>query len=256
MRYVVPPSVPLALFLGAALTCDGLLTRAGAQALQRPSTASHVTPAADTVTLSYVCGNHFRVTHTSASLPDTTLGWTTPSGDRGTVSLYRKLPGRAYTEGVFHTVATDSVYITGFSGMLREANGALPDCTPARDTTWPTVNSGSAMRQHVDTSLFLVDRANPDTIFGHAAYAQPNRGFSRDTIAKYLAQFDIRVSAAITSGLLILRVDGVHADFATYTSLPDSLEASPPFAFVNVVWLRDNFRTTMDARAPRGRKPL
>lgn len=49
MKYVLPPSVPPMLILGAVLAaCNGLFTRAEAQTPQRPSTASHITPAADT----------------------------------------------------------------------------------------------------------------------------------------------------------------------------------------------------------------
>ena len=209
-----------------------------------------MSPPSDTIALTYLCGNRFRLTLIRVLRRDTAFRWATPSGDSGIVRLHRRLPGHAYTETIFATSVTDSVHIVGLPGSLRTGNGALPDCTPPRDTIWPTVNSVAGIRHHVDTSLFIVDTPGSDTVFGHTAYARPARGIPRDTIAAYLAQFNVRVSAMVTSGLLILRIDQAPADFSSYTSMLDAMEASSLFEFVSAAWLHEDLRTSPRSQPP------
>lgn len=236
--------------LCTVLACDRLPTPAEAQIQERPSRTSYVTPSSDTIALTYICGNHFRLTHTSASLPDTAFRWATTSGDSGAVQLYRRLPGHTYTEAVFTTSAADSAYISGLSGSLREGNGGLPNCTPPRDTVWPMAGSAAIYREHVDTSILMSSGMADDTVFARTVLARPLPGLSRDTLAKYLASIGVRVSARMSGGMLILHVDQLRADYSSHIMFVDSLATSSFFDFAAPVLLSEGLRVSTESRFP------
>jgi hypothetical protein len=206
----------------------------------QPQRVSFVTGASDTIALSYVCGNHFRVTHTGAVASDSLMvHWQTTVGDTGSVRLYRKLYGRTFTESLFETPTADSVRISGFGGSLIEANAGRGACTPSRDTTWITAASFAVAGSLIDTTGgLLVDPADNDTMWSRSLLLVGEQGFSRDTIAKVLATFGIRAVGATPFRGLTVRLDALRPTASRLLALVDSIDARPEIASVRVASYR------------------
>ncbi len=202
-----------------------------------PKRVSFVTGASDTVALSYVCGNHFRVTHTGAVASDSLMvHWQTNVGDTGSVRLYRKLYGRTFTEAIFETPTADSVRISGFGGSVIEANAGRGACTPSRDTTWIAARDlGVALATIDTTGGLLIDATYNDTLWSRPLTLTVRKAVSRDSLAKVLAPFGIRVVGALPGRLTRVRLDVVRPTALGLHALVDSLGARPEIAAVMVV---------------------
>lgn len=219
--------------LGVLGACSALVSGLRAQPAQ-PRAPTSVTSAGDTVRLQYVCGNAFRITHTRASLPDTQITTTWPgTGGATNVPLYKRLAGRTYTETVFNVpTGVDTVLINGFGASLRETHRHTAACAIPHDTTWATNNPRSLDYTHIDTTQRLGNSSPSDSVWGRAIDARAVAGVSRDSIARTLAKFGIRVSATTTYGHLYLRVDKKRNTYAAYIALVDSLALEPAFMVV------------------------
>jgi hypothetical protein len=231
-----------------------------------PKRVSFVTGASDTIALSYVCGNHFRVTHTGAVTSDSLMvHWRTTVGDTGSVRLYRKLYGRTFTESIFETPTADSVRISGFGGRLIEANAGSAVCTPSRDTTWITARDlGVALATIDTTGGLLIDATYKDTLWSRPLTLAVRKAVSRDSLARVLAPFGIRVVGALPGRLTRVRLDVVRPTASGLLALVDSLSARPEIAAVMVVSRRSG-RTQVkvdgkfpvdSGRLPRGSRTL
>lgn len=231
--------------------------RAQPGAPRRP--AASVTSSSDSATLEYVCGDTFRFTHTSALLPDAAITWrglpATTSG--GAIQLYRRLPGRATTEAFFTAAHVDTVEIAGFGRVLRAPHRKRPPCTVHPDTSWVTSNPRAMDYTHIDTTLRVGNGTTRDSAWGRTLEAIAADGVSRDSVARTLAAFDIRVSATTTFRLLYLRVDRPRRSYAAYTALIDSLNATGAFAVVSSSLIFSPFRfdASKQSASNRGRAP-
>ncbi len=215
-----------------------------------PKRISYVTGASDTIVLSYVCGNYFRVTHTGAVASDSLMiHWQTAVGDTGSVRLYRKLYGRTSTESIFQTPTADSVQISGFGGSLVAANGGRGACTPSRDTTWTTAASFEIAGLLIDTSGGLfVNPPYSDTVWSRTLKLVSVDGFARDSIAKVLSTFGVRVVGATPFGGLTVRLDVIRPSTAALLSLVDSLIARPEILAVRLVHYGGPYDIEVDGR--------
>lgn len=237
-----------------AVGCRESTAQIGRPTPVQPKRASFVTGASDTIALSYVCGNHFRVTHTGAVASDSLMvHWRTTVGDTGSVRLYRKLYGRTFTEAVFQTPTADSVRISGFGGSLLEANAGSAVCTPSRDTTWITATDlGVALATIDTTGGTLIDAAYNDTLWSRPLTLTIRKAVSRDSLAKVLAPFGIRVVGALPARLTRVRLDVVRSTALGLLALVDSLSARPEVASVMVVSRRrGRTQVQIDGRFPK-----
>ena len=228
-RHTPCPVLITSAILCTVLACDRPSTRSEAQIREQPSGATHVTPSSDTIALTYVCGNRFRLTHTGASQRDTAFRWATPSGASGVAQLHHRLPGYAYTETVFATGVTDSVYIVGLPGSLRAGNGARPDRTPPRDTVWPMAGS-AAMYASMWIPVCSCRAAWPTRSLRGRYWSDHIRALTGHT--GEAPRFHRRAGQCPdVRGMLILHVDQPRADYSSHISFVDSLAASSLFDF-------------------------
>ncbi len=175
----------------ALVACHDYTTPLSAQLVPRPRSAVYAS-AADTVTITYVCGNTFRLTQDGTFNLDTSISWTTSLSQGGTVTLYKKLASWPFAEALIATSSPDSLFLPGYAG-LRDGNGGLASCTPPRDTGWTTATSLTAAYAIVDTSKKYAGPNVSDSVYAASANKGAMPGTSRDTIAKVLALFGVRV---------------------------------------------------------------
>ncbi len=239
--------VAIACVVAAALVaCHNNTTRLSAQPVTRPRSAVYAS-ASDTVTITYVCGNTFRLTHNGMFNLDTSITWTTSLPQSGSVTLYKKLTGRSFTEALITTSSPDSLFIPGYAG-LRKGNGGLATCTPPRDTGWTTATSLTAAYAMVDTSQKYAGPNVSDSLYARSAYVGAMPGMSRDTIAKVLASFGVRVVGQLRSGTMTIRFDLLRSNFPRYREALDSIAANSIFRFAQAALVNSSLEIRQNGR--------
>lgn len=181
----------------------------------------------DTLALTYLCGNTFRLRTTHQYTQDTSFSWSTALPETGTVEVYKALPGRPYSEGYITVASSDSVQIVGYAG-LKEGNGGAPACAVTPDTTWPTASSLGDAYSYVDRSEALAGASVEDSVNSRAARITAESGVPRDSLARVLFRFGARVVGQ--SGILntlTIRFDQRRNTYAAYLAVLDSLQAHP-----------------------------
>jgi hypothetical protein len=127
-----------------------------------PSAAFAVGPG--TVTLTYICGNSFRVRNTNPFAVNVT--WDVyKTTEMGTLTLPPKPASAAYSEIFFTTVGKGTVRLSeGGTVIQTKANGNKPPCTIPSDTTRPALpNTGFVFP--ADTNLVVAAPGATETRF-------------------------------------------------------------------------------------------
>ena len=124
-----------------AVACEHSPTTLRTRPAPQPRFSTYVVGSGDTLVLSYVCGNTFRLRQSGTRTTDTTFTWVSTLPETGSVVIPRTLPGRTGREGFFTASTADTVGIQGLPSALREANGGTANCNPPRDTNWTTATT-------------------------------------------------------------------------------------------------------------------
>lgn len=229
--------------------CRETATQIGAQQTPQPR-QSVAMLGSDTLTLSYVCGNNFRIKRYGAASTDTTIRWHAGVADSGAVPLYRKLRGHQYTEAIVHATSADTLSIDGLSS-LKEANTGASNCVVPLDTSWVEAATFAELYSYRDGSIKLAGSTAEDSVYARAVEINPADGVSRDSIAHVLATFSLRVVGKARGRTLIVRVDDLRATKSRYDQLIDSLRMHAAIRTASPATV--NTRTIV---TPAGRYPV
>ena len=157
----------------------------------RNAVALTVTPATDSVTLTYICGNMFRVRNAAFEPRDVRwdiYGATPP--DTGSLRLRGRDVGAAYVD-YFVTARTNGTMRVFVGGVLKQtkANGNKAACAAPVDTSALGTISAAINTQRDLTLLpdsTIVSRTQVEVRFDPAAGSAAQRAFQREFGAQYI----------------------------------------------------------------------
>ena len=230
--------VPLALVLSLA-ACQEPEQTTG------PSLSQAALP--NSITLTYICGNSFRVRNTNPEA--ITVTWDVyQKGETGTLVLPPKPASAPYSETYFTTVNKGTVRLF-LDGVLKQtkANGNKPACELPVDTTKPPI---PAYGWPADSAF--VSEPTPDSIVYYRRILSVT--FQPTATGPAVAQFLSKYSATIVGGrpdaaAYVIQIPDPGPSLESLAALTRQMRAEPEVEFVILITYRSG-PPSVDARFP------
>jgi len=197
------------------------------EAATGPSMSQAALP--NSITLTYICGNSFRVRNTNPEA--ITVTWDVyQQGETGTLVLPPKPASAPYSETYFTTVKKGTVRLF-LDGVLKQtkANGNKPACELPVDTTRPPMPTTGLHNVPLDSSIIASPPGDTVTkyyrnVFG-VRFADSTSGA---TIRQFLALMNGEIiGAALNIGEYVIRFPDPGPEYSAVDSLQYRIESMP-----------------------------
>lgn len=177
----------------AVASLVGAVSCTDASMAPRDTVALTAVPATDSVLLTYICGNMFRVRNTAFEPRDVRWDiYNASPADTGSLRLRGRDVGAAHVD-YFVTARTKGTMRVFMGGVLRQttANGNNAACAPPVDTSAfaavsAKIQTGESLTLLADSST--ISRTQVEVRFATAASAATQRAFQRQFSAQYIGR--------------------------------------------------------------------
>jgi hypothetical protein len=210
-----------------------------------PSLSQSALP--NSITLTYICGNAFRVRNTNPTVM--TVTWDVyKTTEKGTLTLPAKPGTGPYSETYFTTVNKGTVRLF-LDGVLiqTKANGNKPVCQLPADTTKPAIPTYGFPQ---DTAYLSPVAPDSSVYYRRLVSVSFVSGASGSTINQFLAKYSaVIVGGRPSVGAYVMQVPDPGASLDSLTALRSRMSAEPGVQFV-ILLTAHSHPPVVDARFP------
>ena len=187
----------------------------------------------NSITLTYICGNSFRVRNTNGAA--VTVTWDVyQKGETGTLVLPPKPASAPYSETYFTTVNKGTVRLFLDGALIQtKANGNKPVCQLPVDTTKPAIPTTGSFDFPRDTTVVVAVPGDTITVYYRNIFKiRFEDSTSGTTIRAYLLanQGEI-IGGAPNTGAYIVRVPDPGPSYQAFDSLRSKLNSTPAVSY-------------------------
>lgn len=181
------------------------------------------------ITLTYICGNSFRVRNTNPN--EVTVTWDVyQQGETGTLVLPAKPASAPYSETYFTTVKKGTVRLFLDGTLIQtKANGNKPPCELPADTTKPAIPASGSLKGVADSTVVASPPGDTVTVAYRNIFAiRFDDSTSGSSIRQLLQQMNGEIVAGLpNAGEYIIRFPDPGVGYQAVDSLQRAIMARP-----------------------------